>query len=140
MYGRYGKVVRPTLGINVADDRVARSVGAQLGRALQGALVVDVAPQSPAAAAGLRPCTFRADGSVELGDLLTHVGDTAVRQVEDLLSAIEERAVGETVEIRVHRRCDPADSQTLRVTLTSRDALPVQPRAAPGAGRLRSRM
>ena len=52
----------------------------QLGRPLEGALVVDVLPGSPAAAAGLRPSTFRGDGSVELGDLLTAVADVPVRQ------------------------------------------------------------
>ena len=64
-----------------------------------------------------------ADGELTLGDMITHVGGAPVRQVEDLLSAIEERQPGEAVELRVLRRCDPRRAETVPARLVSRDDL-----------------
>lgn len=119
---RYGKVVRPTLGIHVADDRIKMSLESQLGRTLAGVLVVEVLEGSPAAFS-LEAAQLRADGSIVLGDLITNVNGQPVRQVEDLLSAIEERKDGETVELRVWRKCDPRRAETIKVRLTARDKL-----------------
>jgi S1-C subfamily serine protease len=119
---RYGKVVRPTLGIHVADDRIKMSLENQLGRTLAGVLVVEVLEGSPAAFS-LEPAQLRADGSIVLGDLITNVNGQPVRQVEDLLSAIEERKDGETVELGVWRKCDPRRAETIKVRLTARDKL-----------------
>ena len=47
------------------------------------------------------------------------VDGTAVRQVEDLLSAVEERQAGEAVTLRVLRGCDPQREETLKVRLGS---------------------
>ena len=54
-----------------------------------------------------------------LGDLIVSVDGTAVRQVEDLLSAVEERQAGEAVTLRVLRGCDPQREETLKVRLGS---------------------
>ena len=54
-----------------------------------------------------------------LGDLIVSVDGTAVRQVEDLLSAVEERQAGEAVTLRVLRGCDPQREETLEVRLGS---------------------
>ena len=62
-------------------------------------------------------------GELTLGDMITHVGGAPVRQVEDLLSAIEERQPGEAVELRVLRRCDPRRAETVTARLVSRDDL-----------------
>merc|ERR1719152_671212 len=102
---------------------MTRMIEKQLRRPLEGVLVTEVVPTSPAERAGLRASQLRGDGSALLEDLITHVGDTPVRQVEDLLCAIEERQAGEVVEIRVLRQCDPSRAQILRVQLTSRDEL-----------------
>ena len=54
-----------------------------------------------------------------LGDLIVSVDGAAVRQVEDLLSAVEERQAGEAVTLRVLRGCDPQREETLKVRLGS---------------------
>ena len=118
---RYGRVVRPTLGINASDDRVTRSIEAQLRRKLDGVLVAEVKPGSPAEDAGMRATSIRGDGSVILGDLVVKVNGEPVKQVEDLLSEIEERKEGEVVDLLVLRGCDPARPEILQVRLTSRD-------------------
>merc|ERR1711933_43286 len=45
---QYGKVVRPTIGINIVDDRIVKYIEQQLGRALPGCLVAEVISNSPA--------------------------------------------------------------------------------------------
>lgn len=120
---RYGKAVRPTLGINVVDDGVLRSIEAQVRRRMGGVLVAETVPGSPAAVVGIRPSTFRGDGTVVLGDLITDVNGQPVRQVEDLLSAVEEKSVGDTVVLKILRGCDPDKVEILRVKLASRDSL-----------------
>ena len=47
------------------------------------------------------------------------VDGTPVHQVEDLLSAVEERQAGEAVTLRVLRGCDPLRNETLKVRLGS---------------------
>ncbi|KAL7527842.1 hypothetical protein ACHAXR_002157, partial [Thalassiosira sp. AJA248-18] len=116
---RYGSVVRPSLGVNVAEDRVLRSVEMQLRRELKGVMVVEVLPGSPAEKAGLKATALRTDGTIELGDLITEVNGEKIECVEDLLSAIEVRADEETVVVKVWRKCDRRMAENIRVRLTS---------------------
>mmetsp|Transcript_3229 Transcript_3229/g.6086 ORF Transcript_3229/g.6086 Transcript_3229/m.6086 type:complete len:109 (+) Transcript_3229:1180-1506(+) len=64
---RFGKVVRPSMGVNVAEDRVVRSIEMQLRKELNGVLVVEVLPKSPAEKAGIKATALRSDGTIELG-------------------------------------------------------------------------
>jgi S1-C subfamily serine protease len=120
---RYGKVVRPTLGINAASDQIKRSVENNLGRTLDGVIVAEVFDGSPAAASGLQASQMRSDGSIVLGDIITHVNGQTTRQVEDLMSAIEEREDGDTVDVRVWRQGDPRRAENIKIRLTTRDKL-----------------
>lgn len=119
----YGKVRRPSIGISIVDDRIVRSIAGQLGRPLQGCLVAEVMPNSPAVASGLQATTMSVDGSVILGDLVTGVNGEAVRQAEDLISAIEEKNEGDIVRLSILRKCDPARPENIQVKLTTRDRL-----------------
>ena len=120
---RHGRVVRPTMGVNVADDRVLHSIAMQLRREMNGALVVEVLPGSPAEAAGLRATELRSDGTLELGDMIAEVDGETVAGVEDLLSAIEARADGDTVAVKIWRKCDRRLAETVRVKLIASDKL-----------------
>merc|ERR1712125_69104 len=120
---QHGKVVRPTIGINIVDDRIVSYIERQLGRSLDGCLVAQTVPNSPAVVAGLEATTQSSAGSLVLGDLVTAVNGEPVKQAEDLVSAIEERSNGETVSLTVLRKCDPNRRETIRVQLTTRDRL-----------------
>jgi S1-C subfamily serine protease len=120
---RNGKVVKPTLGVNIADDRVLRSIEMQLKKELNGVLVVEVLPGSPAEKAGMKTSTLRSDSSIVLGDLITEINGEKIVCVEDLLTAIEARSEGETVTVTVMRKCDRRLVEKLSVKLTSSDKL-----------------
>jgi len=122
---RYGQVNRPSLGIHVLDDRIARSVLAQVGRKsysradLSGVLVAEVLPHSPLVGSSLQTTTLKTDGTVQLGDLIVQVNEQPVRNVEDLLAEIEEQTDNAQVTLKVLRRCNPLQVEFLTVQLTS---------------------
>jgi S1-C subfamily serine protease len=125
---RFGKTVRPTLGITVLSDAVVKALEQQYGRGLQGALIADILPNSPAVVAGLEATRRESDGSIVLGDLISRVDGRAVKQTEDLISAIEEKQDGDMVELVVWRKGDPRRVETIKVRLTTRDKLEQQQR------------
>ena len=77
----HGKVSRPTLGVNVADDQQVRALSQSLRRQLDGVLVMEVVRGGPASQAGLQPTRRLSNGELSLGDLITSVGGTPIRQV-----------------------------------------------------------
>lgn len=117
---RYGKVVRPTLGIQVVDDRIVQSISQQLRRKLDGVLVAEVLPDSPAASI-LQPTTMNGDGTINLGDLITHIDGEPVKQVEDLLSEVEKKHEGDVVRLTVMRK--GVKGEYVSIQLVSRDRM-----------------
>jgi S1-C subfamily serine protease len=87
---RHGKGVWPGLG--VAPDQWARQLK------VEGALIVDVLPDSAAAETGLRPTRRDPSGELRLRDVLD---EDAIKSVKDLHSALEEHAVGDSVTVTV---------------------------------------
>jgi S1-C subfamily serine protease len=120
---QYGRVVRPTLGMSIVDDRLVKAIEMQLGRPFEGCLVANVVGNSPASNAGLQASQLSGDGSIILGDLVTEINGEKVRQAEDLISAVEEKSEGDVVTLRVLRKCDPRRVEYLQVKLTTRDKL-----------------
>jgi hypothetical protein len=119
----HGKVVRPSLGISIVDDRVARNIEQQLRVPLEGCLIGEIFPNSPAMLSGLESFGQDVDGSILVGDLVTHIDGEPVLEAEDLLSAVEEKKEGDTVSLRVLRKCDPGRAEIVPVMLTSRDRI-----------------
>ena len=93
----HGKIVRPTLRIAVASDRLAEQLG------LSGVLVMGVEPGSSAERAGLQPTRRSRNGRVALGDIIVAVGDVRTPTANDLLSACEMHKAGESVTLTVMR-------------------------------------
>ena len=88
---RFGEVKRGWLGMSMQDltPDLAKSLGVQ---SRSGAVIAQVAIDSPAAAAGLRE-----------GDVVVEVAGRAVRGSADLRNRLGLAAVGETLEFRVFR-------------------------------------
>jgi len=125
---RYGKIVRPSIGINIIDDRLVKYIEQQLpGRTtLDGCLIAGVVPNSPAVSARLVPTTQNSVGSLVLGDLITAVNGKPVKESEELISEIEEKDDQEVVTLTVLRKCDPNRKENVRIKLTTRDKLEQQ--------------
>ena len=88
---RHGKVVRPTIGVRLADDDTSRRLG------LSGALVLDVFESGPAHGAGLRGTVRDQRGRLVLGDVIVSVETHQVASVNDLHDALVNFDVSDTV-------------------------------------------
>lgn len=98
-----GHFVRPTLGIQV-DPSVNQTFTRRWG--VEGIMVLRVEPGSPAERAGLRAATIREDGSLVPGDVIKAVNGEEVTSVEELISTLDDYAVGEQVSLTVWREGD----------------------------------
>ncbi|MGQ9365158.1 DegQ family serine endoprotease [Azospirillum sp. ST 5-10] len=97
-----GEVRRGWLGVRVQSisPDIAESLGVE---AESGALVTNVDPRGPAAAAGLAQ-----------GDIVTAFGDTTIGNMRDLPRAVAKTPIGNTVAVQVLRN---GERRTLEVTI-----------------------
>lgn len=93
----HGRVIRPALGVHLADPRMLQRLR------LQGALVLGMEPGSPAERAGLQPTRRDVYGRLILGDLIVGVDDQRVEEPIDLYRILDRREVGDTVRLRLRR-------------------------------------
>jgi S1-C subfamily serine protease len=89
---RNGRVPTPGIGIVAADEAVATRLG------VDGIVVVQTTPGSPAARAGLRGVD---SSSGSIGDVIVEANGKRVRRLSDLTDTIEQVGVGRSVEITV---------------------------------------
>ena len=104
---RYGKVTRPGIGIQIAEDQIAERLG------VNGVLVVDVVAGSAAAKAGLRPTRREASGRVRLGDVITAINGQKVASPNELFLMLEKYQVGDAVNVTVLR-----DEKSVQIKMT----------------------
>ena len=94
---RSGKVTRPGMGIQIAEDQLAERLG------VTGVLVVEVAQGSAAAKAGLRPTRREASGHVRLGDVITAIDGKKIESSNELFLTFEKYKVGDSVNVSLLR-------------------------------------
>ncbi|MDL5033245.1 trypsin-like peptidase domain-containing protein [Pelomonas sp. APW6] len=89
-----GRFIRPAIGVTAGS--------AQLHQALKlpkGVAIVGVGPRSPAADAGLQAFTRGRDGRIVQGDVITALNDEPLGDLDDMLTLLEKRQVGERVSL-----------------------------------------
>jgi 2-alkenal reductase len=91
---RNGRVPTPGIGIVAANEAVAARLG------VDGVVVVQTAPGSPAARATLRGVD---PSSGSIGDVIVEANGQRVRRLSDLTDAIEQAGVGRSIEMTVLR-------------------------------------
>lgn len=96
----YGKVLHPIIGVELASDRWIRHYG------IEGVPIVHVYPGLPAANAGMKGARQIGRREIELGDIITHIEDMAVRSSDDYLSALEKYEPGDKITIKTLRKKD----------------------------------
>ncbi|WIA08671.1 hypothetical protein OEZ85_008098 [Tetradesmus obliquus] len=106
-----GRVLRPSLGVQVASDAIAQKL-----KVTSGALLSAVDPDGAAAAAGLL-ATRRGLGGVVAGDVIIALNGRQVLNGGDLFNALEQCAIGEKVKLAVLRSTDQGQQQ-LEVDVT----------------------
>ncbi|HEY0990732.1 MAG TPA: trypsin-like peptidase domain-containing protein [Kofleriaceae bacterium] len=98
---KYGKIMRPGLGINVLADQLAAQNG------IEGVVIVGVVPGGAAELAGLSGIRQDRNGQ-RLGDVIVALDGVEIRRANDLFKALDTHKVGDEVEITVesdrHRR------------------------------------
>jgi S1-C subfamily serine protease len=94
---RYGKVIRPGIGVQIAEEQIARQLG------VKGVLVVDVIAGSGAAKAGIRPTRREPSGRVRLGDVIVAIDGKNVGSPNELYLALEKYKVGDVVTLSLLR-------------------------------------
>ena len=96
---QHGRVVRPGLGVQIAEQELTQRLGN-----LQGVLILDVIDSTAAARAGLRP-TQRdpRSGAIILGDLIVGIDGEVVREPNDLYRVLDRHDVGEEVALTIQR-------------------------------------
>lgn len=118
----YGNNARPSLGVSLLDDALRAQYARSLRRELNGALVLEVVPGSPADVLQLQPCERRY-GGVVLGDLIVGVDGKPVKRNEDLVCAIEEAEHDKPITLQVLRGCEPGRREELTLTPVQRKTL-----------------
>ncbi|HSS52326.1 MAG TPA: trypsin-like peptidase domain-containing protein [Thermoanaerobaculia bacterium] len=94
---RYGRIQRPTLGVQLAPENVMRRLG------LEGAMIYHVDRGSGAAKAGLRGLDRDVLGRWRLGDVILTVDGQPMQSSGDLLLALEGKKPGQTVRVGLVR-------------------------------------
>ena len=94
---KFGRVVQVGFGIHTFSSSVTKRVG------LTGVLVKEVFN----AKSGLKGTEVDRFGNVTLGDLITNVEKTKIRNYDDLYNSLEPKKVGETVNVEIIRENQP---------------------------------
>ncbi len=93
---RHGRLVRPALGVSIANERLADRLG------IKGMLIINVQPGSGAEKAGLRG-TRQVNGKILLGDIIESINGKELLSYDDLRNELEKCKVGEQVTLKILR-------------------------------------
>jgi S1-C subfamily serine protease len=106
---KYGKLIRPGLGVNVFTDQVAMQYG------IEGVMVMGVVPGGAAAQAGITGVK-RESGGIRLADIdvIVKLDITEIKRSSDLYRALDAHKVGDTVDVVVE---NGGRKRTVKVTL-----------------------
>ena len=94
---RYGKIQRPTIGVELASNNIVARYG------LQGPLVLNVPAGSIAEKSGLQPTRRNRYGEIILGDILVGIDGETIKNNGDLYLFLEKHKVGDVVYLELLR-------------------------------------
>jgi len=93
---KHGRLIRPGLGISVANERLMERLG------IEGVLIVQVESGTSAEKAGLRGVR-KVNGEVLLGDIIVGLNGRPIKNLDDLRQEMERYKVGDEVTLKIIR-------------------------------------
>lgn len=99
---QYGKINRPTLGVELASPQIMSRMG------MKGILIMDVFRNSPAERVGLRPTRRLRNGSISLGDVITAIDGKKINSRADMILLLENYKPGDQIIVDILRDYEPA--------------------------------
>jgi S1-C subfamily serine protease len=109
---KYGRVIRPGIGVTIASDRITERLG------IDGVLIVKILPGSTAEAIGLQG-TYRKGTDIILGDVIASVNGQRISSNDDLLNAFDRYRVGDEVVLGIARDSEEIE---LKIALEAIDS------------------
>jgi len=94
---KYGKVIRPGLGITLVPDEIAMRLK------VSGLIIGRVIPGGPGEAVGLQGLREDRTGTIALGDVISKVDGHSVKIADELFTILDHHAVGDRVTIEFIR-------------------------------------
>ncbi len=108
---KHGKIVRPGLGISIANDHQAQRVG------IDGVIIYQVSPNGAAAQAGLEGVgRDPATGGNVPGDVIVGIDNVVIHKQNDLFKALDHHQIGDVVDVHVDNK-RTGKRRTVKVTL-----------------------
>lgn len=90
---KYGKVKRVVLGVTLLPAQYADRWK------IEGAMIVDIAPNSGADKAGLKALQQNKDGAIIYGDIIVGINGKSIKNYDDLYLALEKYTAGDVVKL-----------------------------------------
>jgi S1-C subfamily serine protease len=97
---KYGKVIRPGLGISYLPDRYARRSG------IKGVIVLEVPRGSTAHRAGIRGLGKDRYGQLYIRDIIVGIDDHKIESYDDYYNALDHYRIGDVVTLTLRRDRD----------------------------------
>jgi S1-C subfamily serine protease len=108
---KYGKIVRPGLGISIANDYQAARAG------IDGVVIAQTTRGGAADKAGLQGVTADpASGGAIPQDVIVGIDNVVIHKQNDLFKALDAHKVGDTVDVHVENKAT-GQRRTVKVTL-----------------------
>ncbi len=110
----HGHYIRPILGITLNDD-VSQRINKRLD--VQGILVLQVSPDSPAAKAGIRGTEVSANDDLILGDIIQSIDGKPINTSNELTQLLDSYQLNDTVKVKFLRAGKQVMEVEMRLTL-----------------------
>jgi S1-C subfamily serine protease len=104
---KYGKVIRPGLGISLLQEQYSRRYN------IEGVAVLQVEPNGPADRAGIKGLGRNRYGQLYIRDVIIGIDDHKITSYDDLYNTLDNYRVGDSVTVTVER-----DGEKRKVRLT----------------------
>lgn len=104
---KYGRVIRPGLGLSLLSDRYGQRLG------IKGVVIYEVPVDTEAYQKGLRGLIRDRRGRLVIQDIIKEIDGKKVRSYDDLYNLLDDYKIGDRVTLTVER-----DGKTRKVELT----------------------